>query len=203
MTLFDATARATTQAEGAQRFAGQAQTANPPVCDSGAPTCSLEAARGLLSPVNVLTPRGSLVLWLPCVPMKTTHHAKRIVRMKGFSRLADKPELVAAKATLDSLLLPHQPPTPVTGPVCLSLVFTWPWLASDSKRLKAASPGGQVWHLKRPDCSNLAKTLEDRLVVLRFIEDDNAVVRLVVEKYRGDRPGIGIGITPLWAQETP
>lgn len=32
---------------------------------------------------------------LVCIPPRTSHHAKRIVRVGAFSRLADKPELVA------------------------------------------------------------------------------------------------------------
>lgn len=143
-----------------------------------------------------------MTIWLSCIPPKTSHHAKRIVRFGGFSRLADKPELVEAKATLDALLLEYQPTTPISGPVSMSLTFVWPWLASDAKRLRQAS-GGRVWHPKRPDCSNLAKTLEDRLVRLQFIADDNAVVRLTVEKYRGDKPGIGIDITPAQAARIP
>lgn len=74
---------------------------------------------------------------LSCVPPRTSHHAKRIVRVGQWSRLADKPELVAAKAMLDGLLLPHQPAAPVTGPVVLELEFTWPWLASHSRRFRA------------------------------------------------------------------
>ena len=101
---------------------------------------------------------------------------------------------------LDSLLLPFQPPEPVHGPVRLGLTFTWPWLASDSRRTRLASHGW-IWHDRRPDCSNLAKTLEDRLMALRFIDDDAKVVYLSVEKFRGDVPGIGIVI--LSVEATP
>jgi Holliday junction resolvase RusA-like endonuclease len=130
---------------------------------------------------------------LSCIPPKTSHHAKRIVKRGKFSSLADKPELVAAKQTLDSLLLPHQIDEPVRGPVSLRLVFYWPWLASHPKRTRAL---GRIPHTSRPDCSNLAKTLEDRLVALRFIEDDNAVVHLQIMKFWGDRPGIHVRIEP-------
>jgi Holliday junction resolvase RusA-like endonuclease len=41
------------------------------------------------------------------------------------------------------------------------------------------------------------KTLEDRLVRLRFLEDDRSVVELVVRKYWGDQPGIEIDINPV------
>ncbi len=130
--------------------------------------------------------------FLKCVPPKTSHHHKRIVRLGKFSRLADKPELVAAKETLDALLLPHVPPTPVTGPVWLGLEFTWPWLKGDSQRVRAA---GLVPHDRKPDLDNLCKTLTDRLTVLRFIEADGCVVRLSAAKYRGAVAGIRVAIT--------
>lgn len=130
---------------------------------------------------------------LTCVPPKTSHHAKRIVKIGKFSRLADKPELNEAKQMLDSLLLPHQPPTPIAGPVAMRLEFTWPFLASHPKKTKAL---GRIPHTSRPDLSNLAKTIEDRLVALRFIEDDNAVVELTLLKWWGDSPGIDVRIQP-------
>ena len=132
-------------------------------------------------------------MFLNCIPPTTNHHHKRIVKRGKFSSLADKPELVAAKATLDSLLLPHQRPT-ITGAVVLSLVYTWPWLKSARKGDIAK---GRIPHTSRPDASNLAKTLEDRLVALRFIEDDNAVVELHVAKWWGNEPGIAIEIRPF------
>lgn len=131
---------------------------------------------------------------IPCVPPKTSHHAKRIVRIGGFSHLADNPELVASKAMLESLLLPHQPEAPMCGAVAMRLEFVWPWRSCESKRTRAL---GRIRHTSRPDCSNLAKTLEDRLVALRFIEDDNAVSELVVSKWWGDSPGIEIRIVQV------
>lgn len=126
-----------------------------------------------------------------CVPPKTSHHAKKIIKRGKFSSLADKPELVEAKAMLDSLLLPHQPQAPIVGAVSMRLEFTWPWLGSHPNKTKAL---GRIPHTSRPDCSNLAKTLEDRLVALRFIEDDNAVVELTVLKFWGNEPGISVEI---------
>jgi Holliday junction resolvase RusA-like endonuclease len=138
----------------------------------------------------------ALTFHLACVPPKTNHHAKRIVRIGQFSRLADKPELVAAKETLESLLLPHQIPEPLTPPYVLSLEFTWPWLVKHKKQERAL---GRVPMTSRPDASNLAKTLEDRLTVLGFITDDNAVVALHVTKWWGSTPGITVTIAPFTA----
>jgi Holliday junction resolvase RusA-like endonuclease len=132
-----------------------------------------------------------IAFFVSCVPPTTSHHHKRIVRVGQFARLADKPELVAAKAMLDSVLLPHQPHAPVEGPVRLVLEFTWPWRKSEAKRTRAL---GRIPHTSRPDCSNVLKTLEDRLVALRFIEDDSRVVEVTVRKFFGDQPGIRVVI---------
>jgi Holliday junction resolvase RusA-like endonuclease len=129
-----------------------------------------------------------------CVPPKTTHQAKKIRRVGKWSSIGDKPELVEAKAMLDSLLLPNQPAEPIVGAVSMVLAFTWPWLASHSKKTRAL---GRIPHTSRPDASNCAKTIEDRLVALRFIGDDNAVVDLHVTKWWGNKPGIDVRIEAI------
>lgn len=128
---------------------------------------------------------------IACVPPTTTHHAKKIVRVGKFTKLADTADLVSAKAMLDSLLLPFQPSTPLVGAVALWLEFVWPWRKSESMRVRGR---GRIPHTSRPDCSNLAKTIEDRLVALRFLEDDNAVVALHVAKWWSGDPGIAVRI---------
>lgn len=134
-----------------------------------------------------------LTFTLCCVPPKTSHHVKQIVRRGKFTGLADKPGLVAAKETLETLLLPHQPAQPVTGPVVVTFEFTWPWRGSELKRNIAR---GRIPHTVRPDLTNVAKTLEDRLVKLRFLEDDGQVVDLRLRKWWGGTPGIVITIEP-------
>lgn len=131
---------------------------------------------------------------LSCVPPTVNHQRKQIVRIAGFSRLADRPQLVAAKEMLDVLLLPHRPPAPLEGPLTLALTFTWPWPKSASKKLRAL---GRSPRASRPDASNLAKTTEDRLTALRFMNDDGQVVRLVVEKYWGDDAGITVHLEAM------
>jgi Holliday junction resolvase RusA-like endonuclease len=138
----------------------------------------------------------SMRFHLNCIPPKTSHHHKKIttIRTKAggeFRKLVDRPELVAAKGLLEELLIGYRPDVPVLGPYVLTLEFTWPWRKSEKKRTLAL---GRIPHVSRPDCSNLAKTLEDRLVSLRFIDDDNAVSELRVRKYWGDTPGIVVSM---------
>ena len=132
-----------------------------------------------------------VAFFVPCVPPTANHQRKKIVRIGHHARLADKPELVAAKAMLDAALYPMTRAAPVAGPVRSALEFTWPWRKGDSKKARAL---GRRPHTSRPDCSNALKTLEDRLVALRFIEDDSHVVEVTVRKWWGDTPGIGVSV---------
>jgi Holliday junction resolvase RusA-like endonuclease len=139
----------------------------------------------------------SVDVTVPCVPPKTAHHAKRIVRVGGFARLADKPELTSARHTLLALLQPHAPAAPLVGPVALVIDLTWPWLAGDGKRTRAL---GRIPHDTKPDWDNAGKTLADVLVTLRYLEQDSRIVDGRVRKWRGDSPGIRVQLAP-WAQD--
>lgn len=134
---------------------------------------------------------------LAIIPPEATHHAKRIIRIgkgpKAFSKLADKPELVAAKRTIDEALMAHRLRSPICGPVRLTLEFTFPWRVSEPKRVRAR---GRIPRDTKPDCSNLAKTTEDRLVAMGFIEDDGQVIELTVRKFFGGDPGIQVTLEP-------
>ncbi len=143
--------------------------------------------------------RPRLSFFVACVPPTANHQNKRIVRRGKFASLADAPELVAAKQTLDALLLPHQPAEPIPAPARVTLEFTWPWLASTPKRTKAAYV--RVRKVSAPDCTNLAKTLEDRLAALRFIANDAGDAEVVLRKWHGDAPGIAVTIEALEAGE--
>jgi Holliday junction resolvase RusA-like endonuclease len=144
--------------------------------------------------------------FINCVPPTATHHAKKIAKIGKFSRLVDKPELIAAREMVDNLLLPHQPSAPMNGALRLSLEFEWPWLSTHSQRFRAQ---GRVPKTTKPDCSNLTKMIEDRLVALRFMGQDQLVAGIVVDKFWGDKPGITVRIEsyrmrePLWPYRPP
>lgn len=134
--------------------------------------------------------------FLSCVPPTANHQNKKIITIKTrdgreFHKLGDKPELQAARQMIDGLLVPHRPVTPLAGPLTLTLEFTWPWNKSETKRNRARR---LIPRDVSPDCSNLAKTTEDRLAALCFMQNDSQVVELVVRKFFGDHPGIGIRI---------
>ena len=128
-----------------------------------------------------------------CVPPRTSHHHKQIVKFGGFSKLADKPELVAAKSFWDSLFMMHRPEVPISGPLALSITLTWPWNAGDSKKVRAA---GRIWHWTKPDNSNMTKTLEDAMGRCAYFNNDSQIADSRCRKYRGDKPGIYVLIEP-------
>jgi len=140
--------------------------------------------------------------FLDCVPPTANHHAKKIIRVGKWTRLGDTDRLIAAKDTIDALLVPYRPAKPLSGPTALLLEFTWPWRSSDSKRVRAL---GRAPRTTKPDVDNLAKTTTDRLAALRFIENDAQVCSLTVHKFFGERAGIrvrlrAVQINPLFAQ---
>ncbi len=128
--------------------------------------------------------------FLPVVPFKASHHHKKIVRIGKFSRLADKPELVQARSTYESLLTEYAPATPLDGPIRLELNFYFPYNKSHSKKFKLTVQPKDT----KPDCSNLAKTFEDCLCRMGFFHDDGQVSQLIVRKFYSDKAGIGVGI---------
>jgi Holliday junction resolvase RusA-like endonuclease len=146
-----------------------------------------------------ILPLPRLDLFLRCIPPKASHHQKAIVTIRTkagdeFHKLADKAPLRAARQLYAGLLSGKAPRSPIPSPVGLLLEFTWPWRAGDSQRTRAL---GRIWKETSPDNSNLAKTLEDVLCAMGFIENDGQVGELVVRKFLGDSPGVGISIRTL------
>lgn len=131
-----------------------------------------------------------------CDPPTSLHHQKKILRRGNRLTLCDTPELIRTKQYLAILFRPHRPKVPLTGPLRLSINIHFAWLKGHTKTQKAAL----IQHKPtRPDCSNLAKTIEDALANLGFFIDDSQVCRLEVQKYHGPNPGITIEIEQLEA----
>lgn len=144
--------------------------------------------------------------WLDCIPPTASHHQKHIVRFKlksgqVITQLADDKALVQAKKTIEKLLQPHiVVGRCLSGAVSLTLEFTWPWRTSDTKKIRAL---GRIPRCTRPDCSNIAKTFEDRLVAMGFLADDGQVSQLIVRKYFGAVPGIRVELAPYVEASLP
>lgn len=88
----------------------------------------------------------------------------------------------ANERTLEALLAPYAPKTPLAGPLVLEFVAALPVGKSDSKKLREAKLTGMVSPEKKPDLDNLAKQLLDCMTRLQFWTDDVQVVCLRCEK---------------------
>lgn len=134
---------------------------------------------------------------ISCVPPKTTSQTKRAQVVNGRPRFFPSKEHSADCRMLETLLAPHQPNSPVLGPVELLIELTWPWRASDlatKAKREFAEHVGRIWNSSKPDADNVAKAFIDILSAMRFIEDDARVVDLRVRKFFGSSPGIRVSI---------
>lgn len=88
----------------------------------------------------------------------------------------------ANERTLEALLAPYAPKTPLAGPLVLEFVAALPVGKSDSKKLREAKIAGHVLPEKKPDLDNMTKQLMDAMTRLNFWHDDVQVVCLRCEK---------------------
>lgn len=88
----------------------------------------------------------------------------------------------ANERTLEALLAPYAPKSPLAGPLVLEFVAALPVGKSDSKKLREAKLTGLVAPEKKPDIDNLTKQIMDCMTRLQFWTDDVQVVCLRCEK---------------------
>ena len=138
-------------------------------------------------------------VFLRVVPPSVTAQQKRVRVVHGKPVFFHGAKMRAEANTWASLLNGRQPLAPMAGPVALAIRLVYPHLKATPKRdLERFIP-----KVSKPDAGNAGKHLEDVLVKLRFLEDDQQVARLTVEKWHGpeSQVGIGIKIEPLSGQE--
>ncbi len=125
--------------------------------------------------------------FLDCVPPTTTAQQKGVSRGRFFT----KAKVKDAERLYCTLLVPHRPKAPLTGPLSAEITFTFPFRNGESKSVIAQ---GWMPHDKRPDCSNLVKLFEDCMGIVGFFGDDGQIADLRVRKGWGKKPGIGVTI---------
>lgn len=76
-------------------------------------------------------------------------------------------------------------------PISLEIICHLPIPASKIKKLKE-----KYWHYIKPDCSNLAKAIEDGMNGIIY-KDDSQIARLVVEKRYSAEPRIDVFVAVL------
>jgi Holliday junction resolvase RusA-like endonuclease len=89
---------------------------------------------------------------------------------------------------------PFLPPTPLTGPLEMSIDF---YFARPARLLTKKSPDGEIPHTSKPDVDNLAKAVLDALTQTGMLVDDSQVYSLVAAKFyvvRGNTSGAQIEI---------
>lgn len=85
---------------------------------------------------------------------------------------------------------------PISGPVSLDLSFHMPIPAGTSKVKRLQMLNGKIFHIKRPDTSNLTKFLEDCLKGI-VIEDDSQTVEIIARKLYAEKPKSVVKVTSL------
>ena len=89
------------------------------------------------------------------------------------------------KRTVAAQVIPVKPPAPVEGPLVL--------IAEFYLRRPASLPKREWAHVKRPDGSNLLKSVEDAMRGIVY-RDDSQLVDIIVRKRYDQAPGVGIRI---------
>lgn len=121
------------------------------------------------------------------LPVAQPRARARAFQIGGHTRVSmyDPPQAKDWKRTVLMQVLPHKPTAPIEGALAMTLVFFLPRPQSLPKR--------QLFHVKKPDCDNLAKGIKDALrgVVYR---DDSQIVRLAVAKEYSQVPGVSIRV---------
>lgn len=79
-------------------------------------------------------------------------------------------------------------------PIKLTATYYMPIPKSASKKLKATMAG--KWHTKKPDTSNITKSVEDALNRIAY-DDDSQIAWLDVKKVYGEPPRLELEFTEL------
>lgn len=93
----------------------------------------------------------------------------------------------------ESYLAEHNGQEPLTGSVALSIKAFFPIAKNMSKKDRALVESGDLRPTKRPDCSNVLKSLEDGLNGVAWL-DDKQVVDVRIEKWYGEKPRLEVEI---------
>lgn len=86
---------------------------------------------------------------------------------------------------------------PLTGPLCVDLVFYMPVPKSASKIKKRQMLQGMIFPIGKPDRTNLAKLMEDCLENAGILSNDSIIVDGREKKLYGEVPKTVIRIVPM------
>lgn len=131
-------------------------------------------------------------------PRPQARHRTRAFKTKQ-GRMAvqayDSKETKLDNEQLWAMLLPHKPPEPLSGALCLEINAYLRIPKGFSKKKTAEALSGILRPTTKPDVSNLVKKLEDRMNRI-FFKDDSQIVSLTVRKFYGTPPRWEVEILP-------
>jgi Holliday junction resolvase RusA-like endonuclease len=149
-------------------------------------------------------------------PTATAQHKSVVARDAGFKvtrrgRIVPKHKMTFfetgdvadARMKLTEYFTRHAPAAPLSGPLKLTVTWTFYWTKDQEKKRKKGRLPEWVPKLTAPDSDNLVKMLKDVLTKLGYWRDDAHVSAEYLRRGIGDRPGIHIRVEPYIIDYTP
>jgi Holliday junction resolvase RusA-like endonuclease len=111
----------------------------------------------------------------------------RIGTIAGHGHSYKHPEQSKYEAKVAALISQHRPDKPIEGAIKLHIACYLPIPKSKPKKWKQAALDGEIKPTGKPDCTNLAKNIEDIMNGI-FYRDDSQMINLEVDKLYSDNP---------------
>ena len=126
--------------------------------------------------------------FLELAPPTVTAQEHKVRVVRGKPMFYDTLKLKNARAAFESLLRQYIPPSPMEGPVALTVEW----------RFSTKTHKEGTYRVTRPDTDNLQKLLKDCMTRVGFWRDDAQVCREeVTKRWSKEKPGIGIKVVSL------
>jgi Holliday junction resolvase RusA-like endonuclease len=126
-----------------------------------------------------------IVFEIPLTPK--SQKRDRIGTFGGHGRSYKDPAQKRYEMQIAALIAQHRPEKPLEGALELSMVCYLPIPVSKSKKWKAAALNYEIRPTTKPDCTNLAKNIEDIMSGV-FYRDDAQICKLIISKLYSDNP---------------
>ena len=130
-----------------------------------------------------------ILIDLSGVPVSWKAHA-------GYGKRSFNPRFVEREAYQWQIKSQYNQLNPLRGPVRTHYTFHMPIPKTTSKIRRFQMLNGVMYHLKRPDVTNLIKFYEDCLKGIVF-EDDSQVVEINAHKIYDERPRVVIKVEAI------
>lgn len=112
---------------------------------------------------------------------------------RGKIHMRDPDKSRAYKQHVALVARQNAPKKPIEAPVSVIIRIHRPIPASMTKKLREAVKQGIHRPIVKPDCSNIAKGIEDAMNGIIY-KDDSQIVDLTINKYYSDNPRVEVEI---------